>query len=89
MTTDQLAQVRQLAEALLAELSAMAGASAGDDELLGLLSVCEVLTRGAERVSVGAIADLERRGVFAERGYRSTVTALADLLGWERGDARR
>jgi 5-methylcytosine-specific restriction protein A len=27
--------------------------------------------------------------VFAERGYRSSVTALGDLLGWERFDARR
>ncbi|MGE3288516.1 MAG: DUF222 domain-containing protein [Pseudonocardia sp.] len=84
-----LARLRQLAEALLAELAAAGDVGWGDDDLLDLLRVGEGITRGVERASIGAMSDLERRGVFAERGYRSTVTALADLLGWERGDARR
>lgn len=83
-----LARLRQLAEALLAELAAAGDVGWGDDDLLDLLRVGEGITRGVERASIGAMSDLERRGVFAERGYRSTVTALADLLGWERGDAR-
>lgn len=77
-----LARARQLAEALAAELAAAGGPGAGDEELLGLLTLCEGAARVLERVSVGAVADLQRRGVFAERGYRSAVTALADLLGW-------
>ncbi|MGE0844562.1 DUF222 domain-containing protein, partial [Pseudonocardia sp.] len=89
MIPDRLAAAHRLLEQAGAELAAVCGPAAGDEELLGLLSVCEGAVRMLERVSVGAIADLERRGVFAERGYRSTVTALADLLGWERGDARR
>ncbi|MGE3836212.1 MAG: DUF222 domain-containing protein [Acidimicrobiia bacterium] len=89
MSPTPLARARHLADALLAELAAVGGPGAGDEELLGLLTVCEGAARLLERVSVGAITDLQRRGVFTERGYRSTVTALADLLGWERGDARR
>ncbi|MGE3255477.1 DUF222 domain-containing protein, partial [Pseudonocardia sp.] len=89
MIPDRLAAAHRLLEQAGAELVAAGGPTAGDEELLGLLAVCEGAARVLERVSVGAIADLERRGVFAERGYRSSVTALADLLGWERGDARR
>ena len=37
---------------------------------------------------MSALADLERRGTFSERGYRSSAAALTDLLGWERADAR-
>ncbi|MGE0298294.1 DUF222 domain-containing protein, partial [Pseudonocardia sp.] len=84
-----LSPARQLADELLAQLSAVTGPGTADGALLSALALCEDVARGVERASIGAIADLERRGVFTERGYRSTVTALADLLGWERGDARR
>ena len=39
--------------------------------------------------TVDTVAALERRGVFAERGYKSAAAALGDLLGWERFEARR
>ena len=42
-----------------------------------------------DRLAVDGVAELERRGVFAERGYRSPAGALGDLLGWERFEARR
>jgi Domain of unknown function (DUF222)/HNH endonuclease len=78
---------RLLTEAV--DAVAAAGVAAGDDELLSALTLCEGTVRRLDRVTVTALADLERRGVFAERGYRSSVTALGDLLGWERFDARR
>lgn len=86
---ERLAGAQELAERLLAELVAVSGSSAADDEVLSVLTVCEGVSRGVERFSVGVIADLQRRGTFAERGYRSTVKALTDLLGWEWFDARR
>ena len=89
MDSDRLAGAARLLEQAGAELAAIGAAGAGEDELLGLLTVCEGAVRVLERVSIGAVADLERRGVFAERGYRSTVTALTDLLGCDRADARR
>jgi hypothetical protein len=47
------------------------------------------LVRRLDRVTVDAVAALERRGAFAERGYTSPTAALSDLLGWERIDSRR
>jgi len=38
---------------------------------------------------VAVVADLLRRGTFAERGYRNSVTAVADLMGGDRAEARR
>ena len=49
----------------------------------------EEARRGLDQVGVAALAELERRGTFGERGYRSSAAALADLLGWERADAKR
>jgi 5-methylcytosine-specific restriction protein A len=60
-----------------------------DDEILSLLTLCECTRRRLDRTVVDAVAALERRGGFAERGYRSTAGALADLVGWERFEARR
>jgi hypothetical protein len=72
-----------------ADAVAAVAESGGDDELLSLLAVCESAERRLDRAVVDAVAVLERRGVFAERGYRSTAGALADLVGWERFEARR
>jgi 5-methylcytosine-specific restriction protein A len=58
-------------------------------ELVALLSTCENVVRRLDRATVNAVAVLERRGVFAERGYTSVSAALSDLLGWERFEARR
>ncbi|MDN5747114.1 MAG: HNH endonuclease [Pseudonocardia sp.] len=79
---------RLLTEAVDA-LVAAAGPGCGDAELISVLTLGEGTARRLDRVVVGALADLERRGTFAERGYRSTPTALGDLLGWDRADAKR
>jgi len=68
-------------------LAGAAGPASTSDEALSVLTVCEGVARRLDRL--GVVADLVRRGVFAERGYRDTVTALADLLGWDRAEARR
>ena len=60
-----------------------------DADLLALLTRCENAARRLDRTAVSAVAALERRGVFAEKGYKSSAAALADLLGWERFEARR
>jgi 5-methylcytosine-specific restriction protein A len=78
---------RLLAQALDA-LDAVAE-TGGDAELVGLLGRCEKAARRLDRATVTAVAALDRRGVFTERGYRSSAAALADLLGLERGEARR
>ncbi len=82
-----------LAQRLLTEavdaLARAAGPGAGDAELIGVLTLAEGVRRRIDQTTVGALADLQRRGSFAERGYRNPAAALADLLGWERGEARR
>ena len=74
----------QAADALLD-----AAGSSSDVELVALLSTCESVVRRLDRATVDAVAALDRRGVFAEHGYRSATAALSDLLGWERFEARR
>ena len=82
---------RLLAQALDA-LDAVAE-SGSDTELIAILTRCEKATRRLDRVTVSAVAGLERRGVFAEKGYKSSAKSsaavLADLLRWERPQARR
>ena len=68
---------------------AEAAESAGDAALISLLTVCESVVRRLDRITVDAVAALERRGAFTERGYKSPVQALSDLVGWERFEARR
>src|SRR3954447_8860445 len=74
----------QAAEALMQVMG-----SGSDAELLALLSTCETVARRLDRATVNAVAVLDRRGVFAERGYKSAAAALSDLLGWERFEACR
>ncbi|WP_433559930.1 DUF222 domain-containing protein [Pseudonocardia xinjiangensis] len=78
---------RLLVEAIDA-LSAATDA-ATDDDLLSVLTLCEGTSRRLDRLTVSTVATLERRGTFAERGYKSTPAALGDLLGWERFEARQ
>jgi Domain of unknown function (DUF222)/HNH endonuclease len=59
------------------------------DERVSVLALCEATVRQLDQVSVATVAGLDRDGVFAERGYRSAVQALSDLLGWERFEAHR
>ena len=70
-------------------LTEAAGPAATADEALSVLTVCEGVVRRLDRLVVGVVADLVRRGMFTERGYRDAVTAVADLLGWDRAEARR
>ena len=50
--------------------------SGSDVELVALLSTCETVVRRLDRATVDAVAVLERRGVFAERGYKSAVSGV-------------
>jgi 5-methylcytosine-specific restriction protein A len=63
---------RLLAEAVDA-LSLAAGTGATDAELLSVLTVCEGLSRRLDRLTVSTVSVLQRRGTFAERGYKSTA----------------
>ncbi len=63
--------------------------SGSDAELVAVLSRCEAAVCRLDEVTVSAVAGLERRGAFAERGYRTSAAAPSDLLGWERPEARR
>jgi len=79
---------RALVDAIDA-LAAASDSAAHPEEVLSVLTIAEGLTRRLDHLSVTRIADLDRRGVFADRGYRSPAAALTDLLGWERGAAGR
>lgn len=89
MSDDPARRAAQRIDAALAGLAELAGPGTGDGDLLTLLTLCEAAVRRIDRLLVGALAEVERRGVFAERGYRSSAAALGDLLGWDRAEARR
>ena len=80
---------RLLVEAVDALAAAAESDSTSDAELLSVLTVCEGMARRLDRVTVGTVSVLQRRGAFAERGYKSSAAALSDLLGWERFEGRR
>jgi Domain of unknown function (DUF222) len=88
MSESRVAAAHRLLAQAVDALAAVAASGAGD-ELLSVLTVCEGTTRRLDRVVVDAVAGLERDGTLTERGYRSSVGALGDLLGWERFEARR
>src|SRR5690349_13499792 len=73
----------------IAQLTDAAGPAASPDEVIDMLRVCEEARRALDRAVVNVTADLQRRGTFTDRGYRSPTGALSDLLGWERFEARR
>jgi 5-methylcytosine-specific restriction protein A len=79
---------RQLIAAV-EQLCAATESGPSDADLLSVLTLCEGTTRRLDRLTVGAVSALERRGSFSERGYRGTAAALSDLLGWERFESRR
>jgi Domain of unknown function (DUF222)/HNH endonuclease len=80
---------RLLVEAVDALAAAAQSGAASDAELLSALTICEGATRRLDRLTLATISTLQRRGAFADRGYKSTAGALSDLLGWERFEARR
>jgi 5-methylcytosine-specific restriction protein A len=88
VSTGSLATAHRLLDQTVDALCAVAESGA-DDELVSLLTVCEGTARRLDRVTVDAVAALERRGTFSERGYKSAAGALGDLLGLERFEARR
>jgi hypothetical protein len=79
---------RQLTEAVEG-LSAACTPAATADDLLSVLTIGAGVARRLDQVVVAVVADLLRRGTFAERGYRNAVAAVADLMGWDRAEARR
>jgi hypothetical protein len=79
---------RLLTEALDA-LRAATDPAAGDDDLMSVLTLAEGAARQLDQLTVTAVGVLQRRGVFAARGYRTAALALCDLLGLERFEARR
>jgi hypothetical protein len=87
MSESRLAAAHRLLAQAVDALSEAIGSSS-DAELVSVLTVCEGVARRLERVTVDAVAALEGRGVFTEKGYTSPVKALADLLGWEPFEAR-
>ncbi|MFR9801952.1 DUF222 domain-containing protein [Pseudonocardia sp. RS010] len=89
MNTGSVDTARDRLREATAQLCAAAGPGAAADEVIAALSACEEARRSMDRAMVGMVADLRRRGVFAERGYRSPAGALGDLLRWERFEARR
>jgi uncharacterized protein DUF222/HNH endonuclease len=82
------AAYRLLTEAV-DELAAIGNPAATAEDLLSVLTISEGVARRLDQIVVGVVADLLRRGTFAERGYRNAVTAVADLVGWDRAEARR
>src|SRR5690242_12103015 len=60
---------RLLAQA--ADVLVEVAASSSDAELVTLLTTCKSVVRRLDRVTVNAVAALERRNVFAEKGYKS------------------
>jgi Domain of unknown function (DUF222)/HNH endonuclease len=89
VTETPLVSARRLLAEAVDALGTAAGNGAGDEELLSVLAVCEATGRRLDKVVVDTVAALQRRGTFTDRGYKSTAAALADLLGWERFEARR
>ena len=71
-----------------AVLAAAAGADAVDEDFVAVLRVQAAVERAVQRAMVDTVAVMQRRGVFARHGQRA-VTALADLWGVERVEARR
>jgi 5-methylcytosine-specific restriction protein A len=88
MTDTALAVVDHLLGQAFEALDAVV-ASGDDAELVAVLRRCEGAARRLDRAGVAAVAGLQRRGVFAEKGYASPAAALADLLGCDRFEARR
>jgi 5-methylcytosine-specific restriction protein A len=70
-------------------LRAAAGCAAPEEERVAGLGVCESLTHQLEQLQIELVTGLVHDGVFAARGHRSAVQAVADLLGCDTAVARR
>lgn len=89
MSSDRLARAHRLLPEAVAALEEATGPGATAGERLSVLTLCEGAVRRLDRVTVSTVAGLHRDGTFTERGYRNPANALADLLHWDRADARR
>jgi 5-methylcytosine-specific restriction protein A len=56
-------------------------------DVVAALAATRELTRLVSRVQVEAVAELQRRGTFATKGYRRPEGAVAEMLTIERGRA--
>ncbi|OZM78950.1 hypothetical protein CFP66_28790 [Pseudonocardia sp. MH-G8] len=84
-----VAAYERLHEAIEELRTAAESALASDGELMSVLSVTEGVSRQLDYLTVSTTAALQRRGTFAERGYRKPEGALTDLLGCDSYEARR
>ena len=89
MSTGPVATAHRLLTEAVEALRAAAESGITDQELLSTLTVCEGMTRRLDQVVVTTVATLDRRGAFAERGYKSPTprrscrrggTALVEAL---------
>ena len=88
VTETQRERAHRLLAGALDALSTLAD-TGSDTDLLSVITMGEGATRRIDRATVDAVAALQRRGFFADKGYKSTPAALSDLVGWERFEARR
>ena len=88
MTESPLAAAQRLFAQAVDALRGVAETGSAN-ERVSVLTLCETVARQLDQVTVATVAGLDREGVFVERGYRSPVQALSDLVGWERFEAHR
>jgi Domain of unknown function (DUF222)/HNH endonuclease len=88
MTESPLAAVQRLFAQAVDALRGVADAGSVA-ERVSVLRLCEATVRQLDQVTVATVAGLDREGAFADKGYKSATQALADLVGWERFEARR
>ncbi|MCE0768511.1 HNH endonuclease [Pseudonocardia kujensis] len=87
MLPSPVADACRLLDAAVDALAAAAGPGASAAELVETLRVRESVVRRLELLGVQVVAELDRRGTFAEHGYASPTRALQDLLRLDRGVA--
>jgi 5-methylcytosine-specific restriction protein A len=82
-------RVRGLADELLSAVDAACVPSASESDMIDVLREYGSVKDRLDAAAVGLIAGMIRRGVFTAHGYTRPEYAVADLLGWDRGTARR
>ena len=80
MSESSLATAQRLFAQAVDALRGVAEAGAAG-ERVSVLTLCEGVARRLDRVTVAAVAGLDREGVFTERGYKSPVQALERPAG--------
>ncbi|BBF99982.1 MULTISPECIES: HNH endonuclease signature motif containing protein [Pseudonocardia] len=85
---EQVAAAKARLDAAVDDLTALLD-TAGDDEVCAVQTALEAGARRLDHAAVTALATAQRRGIYAERGYRTPAGALADLLHLDPRRARR